>query len=40
MKTIFMDRIVKEVIGIEPHPNNFNREGGFCLSKSWRPLIG
>lgn len=24
---------------IELHPNNMNREDGFCLSKSWKPLI-
>jgi hypothetical protein len=24
---------------IELHPNNANREVGFCLSKSWEPLI-
>jgi hypothetical protein len=35
-----MDRIVGEVIEIELHPYNINREGGFCLSKSWKPLIG
>jgi hypothetical protein len=35
-----MDRIVMEAIEIERHPYNINREGGFCLSKSWKPLIG
>jgi hypothetical protein len=34
-----MDRIIREVIDIELHPNNMNREVGFCLSKSWKPLI-
>jgi hypothetical protein len=34
-----MDRIVKEAIEIELHNYNINREGGFCLSKSWKPLI-
>jgi hypothetical protein len=27
-------------VGIELHPYNIFREGGFCLSKSWKPLIG
>jgi hypothetical protein len=35
-----MDRIVKEAIEIELHPYNIKREGGFCLSKSLKPLIG
>jgi hypothetical protein len=35
-----MDRIVREATEIELHPYNINREGGFCLSKSWKPLIG
>jgi hypothetical protein len=35
-----MDRIVRKVIEIELHPYSINREGGFCLSKSWKPPIG
>jgi hypothetical protein len=38
-KTRYIDRIVREATEIELHPYNINREGGFCLSKSWRPLI-
>jgi hypothetical protein len=40
MKIRYMDRIVREAIEIEVHPYNINRGGGFCLSKSWKPLIG
>jgi hypothetical protein len=38
-KPRYMDHIIGEVIDIELHPNIMNRENGFCLSKSWRPLI-
>jgi hypothetical protein len=34
-----MDHIVREATEIEFHSNNMNKEVGFCLSKSWKPLI-
>jgi hypothetical protein len=39
-KTRYRDRIVREAIETEIHPYNINGEGGFSLSKSWKPLIG
>jgi hypothetical protein len=38
-KTRYMDRIIRGDIEIELHPNNMNTEVGFCLCKSWKPLI-
>jgi hypothetical protein len=37
-KTRYIDHTVREAIVIELHPYNINRDGGFCLSKSWKPL--
>jgi hypothetical protein len=39
-KTRYVDGIVREAIEIELHPYYINIEGGFSLSKSWKPLIG
>jgi hypothetical protein len=38
-KTPQTDHTVREATEIELHVENMNREVGFCLSKSWKPLI-
>jgi hypothetical protein len=32
-------KIIKEAIEIKLHPDNFNRDGGFILSRAWQPAI-
>ena len=34
-----MDRLSKETIETELHPNNINSEEGVIVSRSWQPLL-
>jgi hypothetical protein len=40
ISTRYLDPIVREAIEIELNPYNMNREGEFCCSISWKPLMG
>jgi hypothetical protein len=35
----WMNWVIREVIKIELHPDNMNREDDFSLSWAWKPLI-
>jgi hypothetical protein len=38
-KATYMDRMIREAIEIELHPNNVNRENGVHLSQARKPLM-
>jgi hypothetical protein len=36
---LYNTSVIREVTGIVLNPNHMSRKDGFCLSKSWKPLI-
>ena len=38
-KTGYSNRLIRETIEIEMHPNNMNKDNGLILSTAWKPLL-